>query len=49
MFKMNFQIINKPVYQPPATNIKIQPNSSLANLGTIFTSFKPTGPCSSCG
>ena len=47
--KMNFQIVNKPIYNPPIPNIQIQPNSSLVNVGSIFSPFKPTGPCSSCG
>ena len=48
MFKMKFQVVNKPVYTPPLPNIQIA-STSLANLGSIFTPLKPTGPCGSCG
>jgi hypothetical protein len=48
MIKMNFQVVNKPVYTPPVPNIQI-PNASLVNLGSIFTALKPTRRCASCG
>ena len=53
MLKMNFQVVNKPVYTPPIPNIQISTTASLANLGSnlgsIFAPLKPTGPCPSCG
>ena len=52
MFRMRFQVTNKPVYQPPIPNIQIQPPvSTLVRfpLGSIFSPMVPTGPCSSCG
>ena len=52
MFKLRFQIPNKPAYQPPTPNIQIQPKSPLVNpvmFGNIYGAMLPTGPCSSCG
>jgi hypothetical protein len=51
MFRMRFQVPNKPVYQPPTPNIRIQPASTLVRLplGGIFSPLAPSGPCSSCG
>jgi hypothetical protein len=49
MFKINYQIVNKPIYQPPITQIQIQPKTVVVNLGGIFSALKPTGPCQSCG
>ncbi len=53
MFRMRFQVQNKPVYQPPVPNIQIQPVSRPGlvrlPLGGVFSPMIPTGPCSSCG
>lgn len=51
---MKFQIPNKPVYQPPTPNIKIQPVTqnlagNIIGGGGIFAVFYPSGPCASCG
>jgi len=53
MFKMNFQITNKPVYQPPIIKIYKQTQSSLVIsnpivFGSIFGAMIPKGPCPSC-
>jgi hypothetical protein len=48
MFKINYQIVNKPIYQPPLPQIQIQPKPTI-NLGGIFAALKPSGPCPSCG
>jgi len=61
MFKMQFQITNKPVYQPPVPNIRaythqnqIQINAPLVIsnpvvFGSIFGAMISKGPCQSCG
>jgi hypothetical protein len=39
MFKLRFQIPNKPAYQPPTPNIQIQPKTPLVNpvmFGNIY-------------
>jgi hypothetical protein len=48
MFKINYQIVNKPIYQPTIQQIQIQPKPTV-NLGGIFAALKPSGPCPSCG
>lgn len=53
---MQFQVSNKPVYQPPVPNIKIQPQvqnplviSNTVVFGNIYGAMISKGPCPSCG